>query len=51
MKIHCCPTNQVSSNESEIKEAILEGEIKNDYHEAYALMMSLGAELGLKVQV
>lgn len=30
-----------------IKEAILEGEIKNDYQEAYALLLSLGMKKGL----
>jgi hypothetical protein len=31
-----------------IKEAILEGVIRNDYDEAYRLMLEKGKELGLK---
>jgi len=31
-----------------IREAILEGEIKNDYDEAFKLMINLGEQLGLK---
>ncbi|MFN8275958.1 MAG: HD domain-containing protein [Chitinophagales bacterium] len=42
------PSREVGLIKDRIKEAILEGEIKNDYYEAHALMMKLGAELGLK---
>jgi tRNA nucleotidyltransferase (CCA-adding enzyme) len=31
-----------------IKEAILEGEIANDYEEAYGFMLKKGEKLGLK---
>ncbi len=31
-----------------IKEAILDGKIRNDYDEAYKMMLDMGAELGLK---
>jgi poly(A) polymerase len=43
------PSREIGIIKEEIKEAILEGKIKNDYHEAYAMMLELGAKLGLKV--
>jgi poly(A) polymerase len=42
------PSREVGVIKEKIKEAILEGEIKNDYNEAYSMMLSLGEELGLK---
>lgn len=43
------PCFEVGKIKNDIKEAILEGDIKNDYDEAYAFMLKLGKELGLKV--
>lgn len=42
------PCREVGVIKNTIKEAILEGEIHNDYNEAFALMQRKGAELGLK---
>jgi poly(A) polymerase len=41
------PCREVGVIKNTIKEAILEGEIHNDYNEAFALMQKKGAELGL----
>ena len=43
------PSREIGVIKEEIKEAILEGKIKNDYNEAYAMMIELGEKLGLKV--
>ena len=43
------PSREVGVIKDKIKEAILEGEIRNDYDQAYQMMLRLGAELGLKV--
>ncbi len=42
------PSREVGVIKEAIKEAILDGKIRNDYNEAYALMLQLAAELGLK---
>jgi poly(A) polymerase len=42
------PSREIGIIKSKIKEAILEGEIQNDFEEALALMLKLGAELGLQ---
>ena len=42
------PGREIGIIKNQIKEAILEGEIKNDLEEAKVLMLKLGAELGLK---
>lgn len=42
------PSREVGIIKDKIKEAILEGDIKNDYQQAYDMMLRLGAELGLK---
>jgi poly(A) polymerase len=42
------PCSLIGEIKEVIKEAILEGEIRNDYDEAYALMEKLAAERGLK---
>ncbi len=42
------PCFEVGKIKSEIKEAILEGTIKNDFEEAFAYMLTLGNNLGLK---
>ena len=42
------PSKEISVIKEEIKEAILEGKIRNDYNAAYAMMLELGIKLGLK---
>lgn len=42
------PCKEVGLIKSAIKEAILEGEIHNNYEEAFSYMKKVGAELGLK---
>lgn len=42
------PSREVGDIKSAIKEAILDGEIENNYDQAYAMMEKLAAELGLK---
>lgn len=42
------PSREIGIIKEEIKEAILEGKIHNDYEEAYQMMLELGAKLGLK---
>lgn len=41
------PCREIGDIKSAIKEAILDGEIKNDYDEAYHFMLKIGKELGL----
>jgi poly(A) polymerase len=41
------PSREVGIIKQEIRESILEGRIKNDYHEAHQLMLELGKSLGL----
>jgi tRNA nucleotidyltransferase/poly(A) polymerase len=41
------PCAEIGTIKSVIKEAILEGEIPNEYDEAYALMLKVGSDLGL----
>ena len=41
------PSKEVGVIKDKIKEAILEGEIRNDYEEAFGMMLKLGKELGL----
>ena len=43
------PCNEIGIIKSKIKEAILEGEIQNDYDEAFQYMIKVGEEIGLKV--
>ena len=45
------PCSAIGSIKTHIKDAILEGHIANEYHEAYAEMLRFGAELGLKAVV
>ena len=42
------PCREIGIIKSAIKEAILDGEIRNNYNEAYQFMLAKGAELGLK---
>ena len=42
------PCREIGVIKDAIKEAILEGEIANDYDEAYDLMLKKGSKLGLK---
>ena len=44
------PCREVGIIKSAIKEAILEGEIHNNYEEAYSFMLKKAAELGLEVK-
>ncbi len=44
------PCREIGIIKSAIKEAILEGEIHNNYDEAYQFMLTKGQELGLKVR-
>jgi putative nucleotidyltransferase with HDIG domain len=43
------PSREVGMIKDRINDAILDGEIKNDYDEAFALMMKLGKEMNLSV--
>ncbi len=42
------PCKEIGDIKSAIKEAILDGEIKNDYDEAYRYMLKIGKEMGLE---
>ena len=42
------PCREIGVIKNAIKEAILDGEIRNDYQEAYDYMLKISAELGLK---
>jgi len=42
------PSKEVGLIKTEVREAILEGQIKNDFDDAYQLMLSIGERLGLK---
>jgi poly(A) polymerase len=44
------PCREIGVIKSAIKEAILEGEIHNNYEEAYEFMLAKGKELGLKAR-
>jgi hypothetical protein len=44
------PSREIGMLKEAIKEAILEGEIANDYDAAYAFMMKRAEKLGLKIQ-
>ena len=43
------PCREIGVIKEAIKEAILEGEIANDYEEAYVFMLKKGEKLGLKI--
>jgi tRNA nucleotidyltransferase (CCA-adding enzyme) len=42
------PCREIGTIKTQIKEAILEGDIKNDHEEALKLMLKIGNDLGLK---
>jgi hypothetical protein len=42
------PCRKIGDIKSAIKEAILDGEIRNDYDEAYEFMLKKGKEIGLE---
>lgn len=42
------PCNEIGIIKKRIKEAILDGDIQNDYEEAHELMLKIGKEIGLK---
>ena len=44
------PCQEIGSIKSEIKEAILDGKIPNEYDAAYQMMLSLGRSLGLEIK-
>lgn len=44
------PCHEIGIIKNRIKEAILEGEINNDYNQAVAFMLELGKELGLETK-
>lgn len=44
------PGREIGIIKNAIKEAILEGEIHNNYQEAFQMMLKLGKELGLKLK-
>lgn len=44
------PCHEIGIIKNRIKEAILEGEINNDYHQAVAFMLELGKGLGLETK-
>lgn len=43
------PCKQVGDLKNEIKEAILEGKIRNDYNEAYEYMIKIAEKIGLEI--
>ena len=43
------PSKTIGDIKKKIKEAILEGEIKNNYDEAYQFMLKEGKKMGLKI--
>ena len=43
------PSFEVGQIKNQIKEAIIEGEIRNEYHDAYNYMLKKGKDLGLKI--
>jgi putative nucleotidyltransferase with HDIG domain len=47
---HLSPSKSIGIIKDAIKEAILEGEIPNEYHAAYQYMLKKGEELGLKAR-
>lgn len=42
------PCNEIGLIKEQIKEAILDGDISNDFDEAYQLMLKIGKEIGLE---
>ncbi len=44
------PCSEIGVIKSRIKEAILEGEISNDPHQAFDYMIQMGSEMGLSIE-
>ncbi|MFT5817851.1 MAG: poly(A) polymerase, partial [Lentimonas sp.] len=42
------PSKEIGTIKTELKDAILDGDITNDYTEAYKFVLQLGKELGLQ---
>ncbi len=42
------PCKEIGLIKEKIKNAILDGDIKNDYEEAFELMLEIGKSMGLK---
>ena len=42
------PCKEIGLIKEKIKNAILDGDIKNDYEEAFKLMLKIGKSMGLK---
>ena len=42
------PSKEIGLIKEKIKNAILDGDIKNDYGEAFKLMLKIGKSMGLK---
>ncbi len=45
------PSRVIAEIKEEIKEAILDGKINNNYEEAYSLMLKIGDKMGLKKRI
>ena len=43
------PCREIGAIKTKIKDAILEGDIKNDHNEAFELMLKIGQEIGLNI--
>jgi len=43
------PSREIGTIKTQIKDAILNGDIKNDHDQAYKLMLKIGQDLGLKL--
>jgi hypothetical protein len=45
------PGRIIGDIKDQIKEAILDGQIKNDRHEAYTLMLKIASEKGIYLKI
>ena len=48
---HISPSREVGIIKNAIREAILEGEVANNYEAAFAFMLEKGEEIGLKMPI